>query len=141
MLSAATLAINNAKDNYMRIAGITLPNKHTRYALCALYGIGISREGSILDLATEMEIVQKSGTWFSYGKERIGQGREKARDFLKENRAMAEEIETKIRRPWLPDRRMPRPAKGFPPAPPTSPGTISRLRPPRESKHPKQGID
>jgi recombination protein RecA len=62
-----------------------------------LYGTGISREGSLLDLATDMEIVQKSGTWFSYGKERIGQGREKARDYLKENRAMAEEIEGKIR--------------------------------------------
>jgi recombination protein RecA len=62
-----------------------------------LYGSGISREGSLLDMATEMEIVQKSGTWFSYGKERIGQGREKARDFLKENKAMAQEIETKIR--------------------------------------------
>jgi recombination protein RecA len=62
-----------------------------------LYGVGISREGSLLDMATEMEIVQKSGTWFSYGKERLGQGREKARDFLKENRAMANEIEGKIR--------------------------------------------
>src|SRR6185369_210693 len=62
-----------------------------------LYGTGISREGSLLDMATEMEIVQKSGTWFSYGKERIGQGREEARDYLKENRAMAEEIEVKIR--------------------------------------------
>jgi recombination protein RecA len=62
-----------------------------------MYGTGISREGSLLDLATEMEIVQKSGTWFSYGKERIGQGREKARDFLKENRTMAQEIEAKIR--------------------------------------------
>jgi recombination protein RecA len=62
-----------------------------------LYGVGISREGSLLDMATEMEIVQKSGTWFSYGKERLGQGREKARDFLRENRAMANEIEGKIR--------------------------------------------
>lgn len=62
-----------------------------------LYGCGISREGSLLDLATDMEIVQKSGTWFSYGKDRLGQGREKARDYLKENRALAEEIEGKIR--------------------------------------------
>jgi recombination protein RecA len=62
-----------------------------------LYGTGISREGSLLDMATEMEIVQKSGTWFSYGKERIGQGREKARDYLKENKTLAVEIETKIR--------------------------------------------
>jgi recombination protein RecA len=62
-----------------------------------LYGTGISREGSLLDMATEMEIVQKSGTWFSYGKERIGQGREKARDYLKENKTLAAEIEAKIR--------------------------------------------
>jgi recombination protein RecA len=62
-----------------------------------LYGTGISREGSLLDMAVDLEIVQKSGTWFSYGKERIGQGREKAREFLKENKAMAAEIEAKIR--------------------------------------------
>ena len=62
-----------------------------------LYGVGISREGSLLDLATDLEIVQKSGTWFSYGKERIGQGREKARDYLKENKEMATEIEAKVR--------------------------------------------
>jgi recombination protein RecA len=62
-----------------------------------LYGTGISREGSLLDMAVELEIVQKSGTWFSYGKERLGQGREKARDFLKENKELALEIENKIR--------------------------------------------
>ena len=62
-----------------------------------LYGTGISREGSLLDLATDLEIVQKSGTWFSYGKERIGQGRERARDYLKENKELAGEIEAKVR--------------------------------------------
>jgi recombination protein RecA len=62
-----------------------------------LYGTGVSREGSLLDLATEMEIVQKSGTWFSYGKERIGQGRERARDTLKENKELAAEIDAKVR--------------------------------------------
>jgi recombination protein RecA len=62
-----------------------------------LYGTGISREGSLLDMATELEIVQKSGTWFSYGKDRLGQGRERARDFLKENKELALEIENKIR--------------------------------------------
>ncbi|HEX2613680.1 MAG TPA: recombinase RecA, partial [Fibrobacteria bacterium] len=62
-----------------------------------LYGTGISREGSLLDMAVDLEIVQKSGTWFSYGKDRLGQGREKARDFLKENKALAAEIEAKIR--------------------------------------------
>ena len=62
-----------------------------------LYGFGISREGSILDLAVELEIVQKSGTWFSYNGERIGQGRDNSRVFLKENAEMAKDIEAKIR--------------------------------------------
>ena len=62
-----------------------------------LYGHGISREASILDLAVELEIVQKSGTWFSYNTERIGQGRENARVFLKENEEMCKDIEAKIR--------------------------------------------
>jgi recombination protein RecA len=69
-----------------------------------LYGTGISREGSLLDMAVELEIIQKSGTWFSYGKERIGQGREKARDTLRENKELAAEIEAKIRAAHLADR-------------------------------------
>src|SRR5713101_610735 len=62
-----------------------------------MYGQGISREGDLLDLAVEHNIVEKSGAWFSYGGERIGQGRENARDFLKENPELAAEIEAKIR--------------------------------------------
>ena len=62
-----------------------------------LYGRGISFEGDVLDLAAEMGIVEKSGAWFSYQGERIGQGREKARDFLIEHRDMLEEIEKKVR--------------------------------------------
>ncbi len=62
-----------------------------------IYGTGISKEGSLLDMATEYEIVQKSGTWFSYGKERMGQGRERATAFLRENPEIASEIEGKIR--------------------------------------------
>jgi len=62
-----------------------------------LYGQGISREASILDLAVELEIIQKSGTWFSYNSERIGQGRENSRVFLKENAELCKEIEAKIR--------------------------------------------
>ncbi len=69
-----------------------------------LYGTGISKEGSLLDLAAELEIVQKSGTWFSYGKERLGQGREKARDFLREHSDMAKEIESRIRSTLAADR-------------------------------------
>jgi len=62
-----------------------------------LYGKGISFEGDVLDLAVEMEVVEKSGAWYSYNGERIGQGREKARDFLKENSDMLVEIEKLVR--------------------------------------------
>jgi recombination protein RecA len=62
-----------------------------------MYGEGISREGNILDLAVEQGIVEKSGTWFSYRDQRIGQGRDNARKYLKENPKVAVEIETAVR--------------------------------------------
>lgn len=62
-----------------------------------MYGEGISKEGSIVDIATEMDIVNKSGAWYSYNNERLGQGRENAKQFLKENPQIADEIEQKIR--------------------------------------------
>ena len=62
-----------------------------------LYNQGISREGEILNLGVLHELIEKSGAWFSYNGQRIGQGKENARQFLKENSAMAREIETKIR--------------------------------------------
>jgi recombination protein RecA len=62
-----------------------------------LYGRGISFEGDVLDLAASMEIIDKSGSWFSYKGERIGQGREKARDFLLENRDILNTIEQQVR--------------------------------------------
>ncbi|MGA2507018.1 MAG: recombinase RecA [Chitinispirillaceae bacterium] len=62
-----------------------------------LYGKGISFEGDVLDLAAEMGIIEKSGAWFSYNGERIGQGREKARDFLIEHRDILDEVEKKVR--------------------------------------------
>jgi len=61
-----------------------------------LYGEGISKEGDVLDLAVERNVVDKSGAWFSYGKERIGQGRENSRIFLKEHPEMLEEIRLKL---------------------------------------------
>ena len=61
-----------------------------------LYGQGISREGDLLDLAVENNIVEKSGAWFSYGGERIGQGRENSRDFLKAHPAMLADVEAKL---------------------------------------------
>lgn len=62
-----------------------------------LYGKGISFTGDVLDLGVEMEVVEKSGAWYSYKGERIGQGREKARDFLQENKDMLAEIEAQVR--------------------------------------------
>jgi recombination protein RecA len=62
-----------------------------------LYGKGISFEGDILDLGVEMGIVEKSGAWFNYEGERLGQGREKAREFLKENRELLAKIELLVR--------------------------------------------
>ncbi|NLO63073.1 MAG: recombinase RecA [Clostridiaceae bacterium] len=62
-----------------------------------LYGEGISKEGCILDIAVTRDIVEKSGSWFSYKGERIGQGKDNARVFLKENTAMRDEIEAIIR--------------------------------------------
>ncbi len=62
-----------------------------------MYGEGISKNGELLDLGVKAGIVEKSGAWFSYGDERIGQGRENSKLFLKENPAIANEIEDKIR--------------------------------------------
>jgi recombination protein RecA len=62
-----------------------------------IYGEGISRLGSLLDLGVTHKVVEKSGAWYAYGSERIGQGRENAKRFLQENPAMADEIEAKLR--------------------------------------------
>lgn len=62
-----------------------------------LYGLGISKEGSLLDLAVEHEIIQKSGSWFSYNDIRIGQGRDNARKYLQDNPDISKEIEAAIR--------------------------------------------
>jgi recombination protein RecA len=62
-----------------------------------VYGEGISRLGSLLDLGVTHKVVDKSGAWYGYGNERIGQGRENAKRFLQENPAIAAEIETKLR--------------------------------------------
>jgi recombination protein RecA len=62
-----------------------------------LYGEGISRESELLELGVQHGIVEKSGAWYSYKKDRIGQGKDNAREFLKENPALAVEIEARIR--------------------------------------------
>jgi recombination protein RecA len=63
-----------------------------------LYGEGISREGDMLDLAVERKIVDKSGTWFAYGGDRLGQGRENAKQFLRENPETTQAIEDRLRK-------------------------------------------
>ncbi|WP_153123843.1 recombinase RecA [Peribacillus tepidiphilus] len=62
-----------------------------------MYGEGISREGEIIDMGSELDIIQKSGSWYSYNDERLGQGRENAKLFLKENPEVRQEIMQKIR--------------------------------------------
>jgi len=63
-----------------------------------LYGEGISREGDLLDLAANQNILEKSGSWYSYKGERIGQGRENARQFLKDNKDVMAKLETEVRK-------------------------------------------
>ena len=62
-----------------------------------VYGQGISKEGNILDMAVNLDIVEKAGSWFSYNGERIGQGRENVKKYLKENPDTMKEIEEKVR--------------------------------------------
>ena len=68
-----------------------------------MFGQGISREGDVLDLAVEKEIVDKSGAWYSFGEERIGQGRENVKRFLKENPDIYAEIESRLRAAIMPE--------------------------------------
>ena len=63
-----------------------------------IYGKGISKSGNILDLAVSLDIINKSGAWFSYNGERIGQGRENAKSYLENNPKMMDEVETKVRK-------------------------------------------
>lgn len=79
---------------------IAPPFKQAEFEI--LYGHGISRLGEIIDLGVQYNIVDKAGSWYSYGDDRIGQGKENVREFLKAHPEMAEEIEAKIRAELLP---------------------------------------
>ncbi len=79
---------------------VSPPFKQAEFEI--LYGHGISRLGEIIDLGVQHDIVDKAGSWYSYGDDRIGQGKENVREFLRANPAMAEEIEKKIRAKLLP---------------------------------------
>ncbi len=102
-----------------------------------LYGEGISREGSLLDNAVALDIIHKSGAWFSYGDQRIGQGRENTRKFLKENPEIAKEIDGIVRAELL--------GKGEPPAAqdvtlPEDDGDDFGDLPPMDAGEPDNGI-
>jgi recombination protein RecA len=71
------------------------PFKHAEFDI--LYGEGISREGEIVDLGVIAQVVDKSGAWYAYNGEKIGQGKDNAREFLRENPDLAHEIENKVR--------------------------------------------
>lgn len=62
-----------------------------------MYGEGVSREGEIVDIASNLDIIEKSGAWYSYKGEKIGQGKENVKALLKENKALMQEIEEKVR--------------------------------------------
>jgi recombination protein RecA len=80
-----------------------------------IYGEGISREGDLLDLGSAQGVVEKSGSWFSYAGERLGQGRENARAFLKEHTEISRRIDTALREKIA----LPK-GDGEPPKPPAS---------------------
>jgi recombination protein RecA len=86
-----------------------------------LYGQGISREGDLIDLGVAQNIVEKSGSWYSYKGDRIGQGRENARQFLKDNADVMQKIETELRQALGLVRTTPPASNGGGPAPEASP--------------------
>jgi len=81
---------------------VSPPFKQAEFEI--LYGEGISRMGEIIDLGVQHGIVDKAGSWYSYGDDRIGQGKENVREFLRNHPEMAEEIEGRIRSKLLPSK-------------------------------------
>lgn len=77
-----------------------------------LYGQGISREGELIDLGVAHNLVEKAGSWYSYNGERIGQGKDNAREYLKNNPGAADEIDTALRAKLLPETQQPKPDAG-----------------------------
>jgi recombination protein RecA len=79
---------------------VSPPFKQAEFEI--LYGFGVSREGEIIDLGVKLGLISKSGSWYSYGPDRIGQGKENVREYLLSNPAVSQEIEQKIRAELLP---------------------------------------
>lgn len=73
---------------------IAPPFKHAEFEI--LYKTGVSKEGDLIDLATNLSLIEKSGTWLSYKDQKLGQGREKARDFVAQNQALRDELQQEI---------------------------------------------
>jgi recombination protein RecA len=92
-----------------------------------LYGEGISREGDLLDLASNNNIVEKSGSWYSYKGERIGQGRENARQFLKDNKDVMAKLDTEVRKALGLTQGPPQPAAAAGPQPPTAGARVTTM--------------
>ena len=74
---------------------VASPFRTAKFEIC--YGEGISKLGEIVDLGAEFDIIEKSGSWYSYNSQRIGQGRDNVKEYLKQNPDVANEIEVKIR--------------------------------------------
>jgi len=91
-----------------------------------LYGEGISREGDLIDIAVNNNILEKSGSWFSYKGERIGQGRENARQFLKDNKDTMAKLDAEVRKALG--------LSGVPAAPQAQPATGSVQTPPQGAR-------
>ena len=91
-----------------------------------MYGIGISREGSLIDLGVEQGIVRKSGAWYTYEGDQLGQGKENARNFLRENEDMANEIEKRIKEKLGVGARLDADATASGPRPPATRPCIAR---------------
>ncbi len=109
-----------------------------------LYGEGISREGDLLDLGVAHKVVDKSGSWYSYGEIRLGQGRENSRTFLKDNEDLSREIEAKLRetlgigkkkadKPVVSEAEAPKAEAAPRPDVPRPPGVAPRPRPTRRT--------
>ena len=94
-LKEGTTAVGNRTKVKVVKNKVAPPFKEAEFDI--IYGEGISKEGCILDIGTSLDIVKKSGAWFSYNNQRIGQGRENVKKYLKENAEMAKEIEAKIK--------------------------------------------
>jgi len=76
------------------------PFRETEFEI--MYGQGISREGEIIDLASTHNVIEKSGAWYSYKGNRIGQGKDNVRNYLQQNKEIAREIEEQVRARLLP---------------------------------------